>query len=209
MSVFVAVAFLELQCVQLHSLRTYRTSVFPLTLSLSSWKFNRAASSLQNSSNSNTEENCYTIANPVSKTQNLHETEPACSPQDWTNVVLNRNSVLLLCLHISKWKFHRAVFIIRTTRANPAFKYIAYRTESSVGQRFWTELTGRVCLSVEPLEQIQCSNIVFKTQIEPVCDIIINERYINQISVFTFTLTIISNWKFEDRAAIHCKTLDL
>ena len=68
----------------------------------------------------------------MSKTQNQHETEPACSPQTWTSVFLDRNSVLLLCLHISKWKFHRAVFIIRTTRA--------YRTEGSVGQRLWKEL---------------------------------------------------------------------
>ena len=125
----------------------------------------------------------------------------------FTTGLNDRNSVLLLCLHISKWKFHRAVFIIRTTRANPAFKYsISSRRFSRAA---FLNRTGRACLSVEPMEQIQCSNIVFKTQIEPVCHIIINERYINQISVFTFTLTIISNWKFADRAAIHRKTLDL
>ena len=48
-----------LNCEQFHSLRSYRTSVSPLTLSLSSWKFNRAACPLQysfSSSNLNIED---------------------------------------------------------------------------------------------------------------------------------------------------------
>ena len=94
----------------------------------------------------------------------------------------------------TQWKLHRAVFIVRTTRANPAFKYSMSNWRFS--RAVFLNRTEPVCLSVKPLEQIQCSNIVLKTQIEPVCHII-NERFINQISVFTFTLTIISNWKFQ------------
>ena len=116
-----------LNCEQFHSLEAYWTSVFPLTLPLSSWKFNRAACPLQNSCNSNiAEENCYTRPNPVSKTQNRHETEPECSLQIWTSVFMNRNSAFLLCLPISNWNFHRAA-----------------------------SFEERVCSSVEPLSQIE------------------------------------------------------
>ena len=84
----------------------------------------------------------------MSKTQNQHETEPACSPQDWTSVFLNRNSVLLLCfIHISKWKFHRAAVIIRTTRAIPAFKYSISNWRFS--RAAFLNRTGRVCILLE------------------------------------------------------------
>ena len=47
---------------------------------------------------------------------------------------MNRNSVFLLCLPISNWKFHRAAFL------------------------------ERVCSPVEPLEQIQCWNLAYRTE---------------------------------------------
>ena len=99
-----------------------------------------------------------------------HRTERACS---W----IKTYSVLLFCLHISKWKFHRAVFIIRTARANPAFKYSISNWRFS--RAAFLNRTEQACLSVEPLEEIQCSNIVFKTQIEPVCHIL-NKRAVHQ-----------------------------
>ena len=87
----------------------------------------------------------------MSKTQNRHETEQACSPQNWTSVFTNRNSVRIppLFTHIelkvssgsvlttraspvfkpstSSWRFSRATFPNRTewvfiSRANPVFE---------------------------------------------------------------------------------------
>ena len=75
-----------------------------------------------------------------SKIQNRHETEPSCSPQNWTSVFLNRNSVLKVPSGSVFWK---SVLSSRTTRANPVFK-------SSISNwRFpnRTEDTVRVCLS--------------------------------------------------------------
>ena len=57
-------------------------------------------------------------------------------------------------------------FISRTSRANPVFKSSISNWRFS-GAAF-PNRTEWVCLPVKPLEQIQCSNLVFKTQIEPV-----------------------------------------
>ena len=102
-----------------------------------------------------------------SKTQNRHETEPACSPQNWTSVFMNQNSIFLLCLPtvLLNWKFHRAAFIwksvfsSRTTRANPVFKSSISNWRFS-RQHFQTELNECVYHAVE---------LMFKTQIGPVC----------------------------------------
>ena len=97
-----------------------------------------------------------------SKTQNRHETEPAFSPQNWTSVFMNRNSVFFLCLPTFNWKFYRAAFVwksvfsSRTTRANPVFKSSISNWRFS-RQRFLTELNECVYHAVKPLEQSQCS----------------------------------------------------
>ena len=46
---------------------------------------------------------------------------------------------------------------------------LAYQTEGSVRQHFWTELNECVYQLNHWQEQILCSNLVFKTQIKPVC----------------------------------------
>ena len=88
----------------------------------------------------------------IRRVSSVSSPEPACSPQNWTSVFLNRNSVLLLCLHISKWKFYRAVFIVRTTKANPAFKYSISNWRFSRAAFLNRTDHEPVCLSVEPLE---------------------------------------------------------
>ena len=88
----------------------------------------------------------------IRRVSSVSSPEPACSPQNWTSVFLNRNSVLLLCLHISKWKLHRAVFIVRTTKANPAFKYSISNWRFSRAAFLNRTDHEPVCLSVEPLE---------------------------------------------------------
>ena len=108
-----------------------------------------------------------------------------------------------------------------------SFSVYLYRTESSIGQLF----LERLCSPVEPLEQIQCWNLAYRTEgwvgsvnervyhtvkssvqnTNRICFARIKRVVlINQTSVFTFTLTlpIILNWKF-DRAAIHSNTLDI
>ena len=92
--------------------------------------------------------------------------------------------------------FGRIVFTSRTTRANPVLKSSISNWRLS-WQCFRTDLS--YC-------QIQCS----KHKSDLFCDRIKRVVFINQTSVFTFTLTlpIILNWKF-DRAAIHSNTLDI
>ena len=88
--------------------------------------------------------------------------------------------------------FGKIVFTSRTTRANPVLK-------SSISNwRLSRQCvrTERACLSYS---QIQCS----KHKSDLFCDRIKRVVFIDQTSVFTFSLTlpIILNWKF-DRAAI-------
>ena len=131
-----------LNCVQFHSLRTYRTSVFPLTLSLSSWKFSRAACPLQNSSsNSNTE-----------KTVRLDQIQ---CPRDKINTKPNQRVhhrtergcfgiETVYCFSVytyrSQWKLYIGLCLSFEPLGQIQHSNIAYRTEGSVGQCFWTEL---------------------------------------------------------------------
>ena len=177
----------------------YGRRVFSLLLSLFNCEQFHSLRTYQNrTSNSNIEENCMldkSNANPVSKTK---------STRNQTSAFMNRNSVRIpsLFTHI---ELKVPSGSVSPTRVNPVFK------SSILNWRFsraaFPNRTERVCLSVEPLEQIQCSNQNTNRTCLPQNE---TSVFINQTSVFTFTLTlpITSNWKF-DRAAIHCKTLDL
>ena len=96
----------SLDCEQFYSLRTYRTSVFPFTFSLSSWKFNRAAYS-SSSSNSNIEEN-------KSKSSDSPRHKIDTKPKQRVH-------------HIIEW---RCSWI----ETMYSFLFYPYRTESSIGQ---------------------------------------------------------------------------
>ena len=113
-----------------YSLRTYGTSVFPL--------------SLYRNESSIGERTLYKtillirIFRKTVRQEHIQDTKSTTNqrvpPKNWTSVFMNRNSVFLLCLPISNWKFHRAAFL------------------------------ERLCSPVEPLEQIQCWNLAYRTE---------------------------------------------
>ena len=180
-------------CEQFHSLRTYRTSVFPLSLYRN-----------ESSIGERTLYKTLLLIRILRKTVRQEQIQDTKSTRNRTSVFLNRNSVFPLCLPISNWKFHRAAFLERVCSPVEPLEQIqcwnlAYRTEGSVGsvsEQNWTSVF------------IIQSNPAFKTQIGSVCHRIKRVVFINQTGVFTLTLTlpIILNWKF-DRAAIHSKIL--
>ena len=100
------------------------------------------------------------------------------------------------------------VFISRTSRANPVFRSSIsnwrFSRVAPVSEQNWTNAFA---------SRTTAANPVFKFSVPAkhksnLSGTGLNERVHNEISVFTLTLPIISNWQF-DRAAIHCKTLDL
>ena len=118
-------------CEQFHSLRTYRTSVFPL--------------SLYRNESSVGERTLYKtlllirILRKTVRQEQIQDTKIDTKPNQRVHHRIERacswiESVFLLCLPISNWKFHRAAFL------------------------------ERLCSPVEPLEQIQCWNLAYRTE---------------------------------------------
>ena len=163
--------------IQLHSLRTYWTSVFPLSLyrtesSIRQHALYKALLVIRILSK--------TVNKSKSKTQNRHETEPASSPQNWTSMFMNRNSVFLLCMFtkielkvLSGSVFFEIVCssVEPLVRANPVFKSSISNWRFNQ-QRFQTELNDCGYHAVKPLEQIQSSkhkSDLFATEFKPAC----------------------------------------
>ena len=135
-------------CEQFHSLGTYRTSVFPLSLyrtksSIGQLALYKTLLLLLMLRKTVRQEQIQGTKSTRNQTSMLNEI--------WTSVFMNQNSVFLFCLPISNWKFHRAVlfwksvFSSQTTRANPVFKssIIELKVQSAASPN----RTEQVCLS--------------------------------------------------------------
>ena len=186
--------------------RTYRTSVFPLSLYRNESSigertlyktllliriFRKTVRQEQIQDTKSTRKRTSVFTTELN--ERVHESKQ-CIPSLFTYIELKVPSGSF---------FGKIVFASRTTRANPVLKSSISNWRLS-RQCFRTELwTERACLSYS---RIQCS----KHKSDLFCHRIKRVVFINQTSVFTFTLTlpIILNWKF-DRAAIHSNTPDI
>lgn len=121
-------------CEQFHSLRTYRTSELDPELTIRILRKTVCWAMLDKSKSS--------VQDKIDAKPN----KCMCSPQNWTSVFINRNSVRIpsLFTHI---ELKVPSGSILNSRADPLFK--SSTSNSSVRQQFRTELNE--CLSVEPL----------------------------------------------------------
>ena len=115
------------KCEQFHSLRTYRTSVFPLSLY-------RIESSIGER----------TLYKTLLLIRIFRKTVRQEQIQD-TKSTRNRTSVFTTELNERVHESKQCIGLY-------SFSVYLYRTESSIGQLF----LERLCSPVEPLEQIQC-----------------------------------------------------
>ena len=166
-------------CEQFHSLRTYRTSVFPLSLYRNESSigertlyktllliriFRKTVRQEQIQDTKSTRKRISVFTTELN--ERVHESKQ-CIPSLFTYIELKVPSGSF---------FGKIVFTSRTTRANPV---IELKVESAV----FPNRTERACLSYS---RIQCS----KHKSDLFCHRIKRVMFINQISVFTFTLTL-------------------
>ena len=166
-------------CEQFHSLRTYRTSVFPLSLYRNESSigertlyktllliriFRKTVRQEQIQDTKSTRKRISVFTTELN--ERVHESKQ-CIPSLFTYIELKVPSGSF---------FGKIVFTSRTTRANPV---IELKVESAV----FPNRTERACLSYS---RIQCS----KHKSDLFCHRIKRVKFINQISVFTFTLTL-------------------
>ena len=162
-------------CEQFHSLRTYRTSVFPLSLYRNESSigertlyktllliriFRKTVRQEQIQDTKSTRKRTSVFTTELN--ERVHESKQ-CIPSLFTYIELKVPSGSF---------FGKIVFTSRTSRANPVLK-------SSI----FPNRTERACLSYS---RIQCS----KHKSDLFCHRIKRVVFINQTSVFTFTLTL-------------------